>query len=457
MTAPISRYQYTLRLFQRNYIISAENTLLGILAIAIVLRILVAILLGNVVTPLPGLYDQVSYDSLAQRVADGYGFSFAENHWPMTQANEPTAHWSFLYTGYLASLYGLFGHQPLIARLLQALIVGGLQTYLTYLIAQKTFSKCVGLIAAGISAFYAYFVYYSGALMTEPFYITAILYSLFLAVQIAESTDRKRDIKLGLVLGVGLGITILLRQVFLLFIPFLFLWIWLARFKQNRRLPILTTTLALGIVILCIIPFSLYNESRFGRFVLLNTNSGFAFFWGNHPIYGTKFIPILPSETYRTLIPQEFRHLDEAALDQELLRQGIQFIFDDPKRYFLLSLSRIPAYFMFWPSSDSGLVSNISRVLSFGITLPFMIYGLILSIRKNNAEKGNDLLSLIASPIGLMCMFILIYSAIHLLTWALIRYRLPVDAVMIIFSGFALNDLYQRLHKPASAAPPLGG
>ena len=91
---------------------------------------------------------------------------------------EPTAHWSFIYTLYLAILYALFT-SSLIARLLQAILVGGLQTYLIYRIGEKTFSKNIGLIAAAITALYIYFIYYGGSLMTEPFYITAILYSLF--------------------------------------------------------------------------------------------------------------------------------------------------------------------------------------------------------------------------------------------------------------------------------------
>lgn len=441
--------QYSIRVFDKNYTFSWQIVLLLIGIIAILVRLLSAFYQGNTVTILPGIYDQVSYDSLARRVVDGYGFSFAENHWPMTQAGEPTAHWSFLYTLYLAVLYFLFGPQPLIPRLVQSVIVGGLQTYIIYLIGEKMFSKSVGLIAAGIIAFYIYFIYYSGALMTEPFYITAILYSLLVAIQLSENKSKHTDIKLGIFLGIALGITVLLRQVFLLFIPFLFLWIWMARFKRGFRLPLVSTVLALALLLLCIVPVTLYNQSRFGRFVLLNTNSGFAFFWGNHPIYGTHFLPILPEElgTYQDLVPVEIRHLDEAALDQELLRRGLQFVIDDPKRYILLSLSRIPAYFTFWPSSGSGIISNLSRVGSFGIMLPFMLYGLFLAIKRTVSEKGNPIINLIISPTGLLLLFTIIYSSIHLLTWALIRYRLPVDAALIPFAGLAIYDLYSRINK----------
>lgn len=439
--------QFSIKLFKRDYIISINTLLLLIGIVAILLRLFSAFFQGNTVTVLPGIHDQVSYDSLARRVVDGYGFSFGEDHWPLTRGGEPTAHWSFLYTLFLASIYAVFSPQPLIARLLQAVIVGGLQTYIMYRIGEKTFSRNVGIVAAGISALYIYFIYYSGALMTEPFYIIAILFSLLVAMQLAESTSKSSEIKLGILLGIALGIAVLLRQVYLLFIPFLILWIWIARIRRRLSLPIVSTILASILVVLCIIPVSLYNQSRFGHFVLLNTNSGYAFFWGNHPIYGTHFYPILPVElgTYQELVPVEIRNLDEAALDQELLRRGLQFVFEDPKRYILLSISRIPAYFMFWPTSDSGLMSNISRVASFGIMLPFMLYGLYLAGKRSSSEKGNLIINLLASPSGLLILFVLIYSSIHLLTWALVRYRLPVDAILIPFAALAISDLYQRI------------
>jgi 4-amino-4-deoxy-L-arabinose transferase-like glycosyltransferase len=445
MTTPTA--QYSIKLFQKHVNVRAQTVLLMTIVMAILLRVGAAFLHGNEVQPLPGIFDQVSYDSLAQRLIAGDGFSFAELHWPLTRGGEPTAHWSYLYTLYLTAIYALFGHQPILARLLQAVIVGGMQTYLVYLIAEKTFSRSVGLIAAVISALYIYFVYYGAALMTEPFYITTILWSLLLAMHIAESNSRAHDIKLGLWLGIAIGITIVLRQVFLLFIPFLFIWMWTARLKRRLGLPILSTALSFAVIALCVVPISLYNQSRFGRFVLLNTNSGYAFFWGNHPIHGTQFIPILPGETYQDLIPEELRSLDEAALDQALLKRGVQFIVEDPKRYVLLSLSRIPAYFMFWPSSESSLVSNISRVGSFGIALPFMLYGMVLSFIRTYERDGKSLLNLFISPEGLLFMFTIIYTAVHLLTWALIRYRLPVDAVLLPFAAFALSTLYERVKR----------
>lgn len=41
--------------------------------------------------------------------------------------------------------------------------------------------------------------------------------------------------------------------------------------------------------------------------------------------------------------------------------------------------------------------------------------------------------------------FAFVYTGIHLLTWALIRYRLPVDAVLMPFAALAVSDVVQRI------------
>jgi hypothetical protein len=206
---------------------------------------------------------------------------------------------------------------------------------------------------------------------------------------------------------------------------------------------VLPTLVIAAVMLAAILPFTYYNYQRFNRFVLLNTNAGYAFFWGNHPVYGTHFVPILPPEmgTYRSLIPKQYKGMDEAALDSQLLKDAIGFIRDDPGRYILLSLSRIPVYFMFWPSADSDLVSNISRAGGFGLLLPFMLYGLVRAfIPGPETPKPWP-----GAPLVLLCLFMLFYTAIHVLSWTLVRYRLPVDAVLVLFAGLALHDLWLRV------------
>lgn len=431
-----------------NYLKQPKHLLLVIVALSVLVRLVAGLFLGNEVVNLPGTNDQLSYHHLAQRLINGFGFSFAEPWWPMTQPDEPTAHWSFLYTFYMTAVYKLFGVNPLVARLIQLLIVGVLQPYLVYLLGQRLFNEWVGLAAALFTAVYFYFIYYAATLMTEPFYITAILAGLYQTIRMADARE-KIQLKDALLLGLILGMTVLLRQLYLLVIPFQLLWLAWARYKQHGRLPIIQLGVATAVVVACILPFTYYNYQRFDRFVLLNTNAGYAFYFGNHPTYGTEFIPILYD--YIALIPESLlqERLDEAALDQELLSRGMGFIFDDPVRYIRLSLSRIPAYFMFWPSADSGLLSNLSRMGSFGIMLPFMLYGMWKTVRAQWSW------AIFQTPYFLLLLFGLVYTAVHLLTWALIRYRLPVDAVFLLFAGVAAVDLVRRFAPhwlPESAA-----
>jgi hypothetical protein len=53
--------------------------------------------------------------------------------------------------------------------------------------------------------------------------------------------------------------------------------------------------------------------------------------------------------------------------------------------------------------------------------------------------------------LALLWLFMLFYTAIHVLSWALVRYRLPVDAILMLFAGLALWELWLRL---ASARLP---
>lgn len=454
------------------------HLLLWIIFCAVVLRLVITVYLGDTVEEVRGgTWDQISYDILAQRVAAGHGFTLDRDWWPATRAGEPTAHWSYVYTLYLAAVYSVVGHHPLVARLLQAVAVGLLMPWLAYRLGRRAFNPRVGLLAAAVVAVYFYFAHYAASLMTEAFYIVGLLWTLDVAMRLAiemaapgsgERARRRpaRPIWLGLELGLAMGVTFLLRQVVVFFFALLFLWLvgvaW-RRGRVGRVFPPLV--LAVLAVALLILPWLVRNYLAFGRITFMpNTNSGFAFFWCNHPIYGTQFEPVLSPEhgvSYQDLIPLELRHLDEAALNDALLARGIQFVLDDPGRYFLLSLSRIPIFFTFWPTPESTFLSNAARVLSFGLFLPFMVWGLLLALRRlpktyasrhvlrqsGNTRPGNGDLgpSLAFEFLVLLLLFVLSYSALHIATWANVRYRLPVDAVLVLFAAFALDRLLQWL------------
>ena len=418
---------------------SWRRAFLALLGLGLLLRLAAALYMGDKVLPLPGIWDQLSYDEIAWRVVNGHGLSLAQDGWPYTRANVPTSFWSFLYTGFLSAVYGLVGHHPLVARLIQALLAGVLGPWLAWRLGKRLLGVEAGRAAALLSSFYLYFVYFSAALMTETFTILAILTLLERALAL---TDRPPEAPAAgrdwAIWGLCIGVAGLIRQVALLPVPLLALWmLW----RRPTRATWLGLTLSAAVALALFLPFTMRNYRIFHRPVLLNTNAGFAFFWANHPVHGTNFMPILSEDgpTYQELIPPELRHLDEAGLNDALMARGLGFVAADPARYIKLTVSRVKAYFMFWPSPESGRLSNLVRVLSFGLALPFMLYGLWLS-----------------RPLWRRSMPVYLYTGsyvmLHLLSWALIRYRLPVDGVLLVFAGGAVAALKDRWFGPGVAA-----
>jgi hypothetical protein len=147
--------------------------------------------------------------------------------------------------------------------------------------------------------------------------------------------------------------------------------------------------------------------------------------------------------SYQSLIPPELRSLDEAALEKELMHRGVMFVLADPWRYVRLSLSRIDDHFFFLPKADSSPLSNLTRVSSLGVALPFMLIGILAWVIQTYRQLVGGFLrrlgGLLAEPGGLLLLFIAIYVGVHILSWAGIRYRLPTDAVMLLFAAYSFQ------------------
>ena len=397
-----------------------NRLLLLILLVAVLVRLPAAIYLGDQVTVLPGIHDQLSYDALARSLLAGRGYSFTENWYPFTSANTPTAHWSFLYPLYLASVYAITGYHPLAARIIQGVVGGILICYLIYLIGRRLTDELTGIVGAGLAAVYGYFVYYNVALMTETFFIVLVLFLLYLCLQITE----KPILKHWVLLGLALGMAGLLRQTILLFVPFLLLWLfWNLR---KTSIPWWHFAVPIIFIILFITPWTLRNYQVYQHFLLLNSNAGYAFFASTNPELETDW----RNDKVVVPVPKELAGQNEAQLDRALTHKAVENILADPMRYLRLTLDKTLEYFMFWPSDNSSSVSNMNRVLSFGLYLPFMVVGLYLSFSRWYRFAP-------------LYLFSIVHTGIHLLTWPSLRYRLPVDAVFMVFAGIAVLKLIQ--------------
>ena len=250
--------------------------------------------------------------------------------------------------------------------------------------------QAISLLAAGLAAIYAYFALYAATLMTETFYMAALLWSLERALLVHQRLTQgcRVSFSLAATFGLSLGIAILLRQSILPWVAVLFVWLfWNGWRSAQIRNTVRMLVVAFVSIVLLILPFTIRNYHAYGRFLLLNSNAGYAMFSAQHPMHGTNF-----QEFVGVPLPDELWGRNEAELDQELMRRGISYVTMDPQRYLLLSLSRARAYFDFRPSAATSPVNAVGRVLAAGVFVPLMVYGIWLNAarywRNERAQSG---------------------------------------------------------------------
>jgi hypothetical protein len=249
-----------------------------------------------------------------------------------------------------------------------------------------------------------------------------VLWSLYLAMQIKEHPTPKRLLGIGL----ALGLASLLRQTMLLVAPFLFAWLAWALGKRSS--PWWTFTLPVVVIGLLIAPWTLRNYLVYGELLPLNSNAGYALYASNNPNLETDW----RNEEVVVPVPEDLIGQNEAELNRALTHRGIEFILADPQRYLWLTVDKTQEYFRFWPTSDSNPISNWVRVSSFGLYLPFMLIGLYLS--RAHWRRFT-----------ILYVFMAVHTGLHLLSWPASRYRLPVDAVLMVFAALAVCELARRL------------
>lgn len=424
--------------------IKYNRWLLAILLVGLGLRLGMALYLGEAVEPIAPAYDQIYYHDVALNLLAGKGFSFIRPPSPYFQPYVPTSYVSFLYCAFVAGVYALFGPHALAVRIVQAVICS-LLPLLVYRLTRRVLTEgagpedragedqdlrdrsreraeAVALVAAGIAAVYAYFVFFGAVLMTEGLYLIGIAWALDLTLLLARQPTARRWATWGFVVA----LTCLLRQVFMPIAVLLFLYVlWRAR----RAVRVGHVALAVLVGCAIILPWTVRNYLVFDRFLLLNSLGGIIFWSGNHPALGTQW-----GIGHWLAIPPELASLNEVDLNSVLVREGWREVMADPGRFLLLSLDRTAEFFRFWPAPESSLFNNLARTASFTICLPFMIAGLFVSLREWRRWS-------------LLYLLIICYTLIHVISWAGIRYRMPVDLALVPFAALAIDMLISRLGK----------
>jgi len=248
--------------------------------------------------PMDGRFDDtLFYDRSAKAMADGKGY--------INFDQEPTAHWPIGYSGVVASLYFVFGHNLLAPKALNVFL-GAATVVAVYVLGARLFDRRVGLTAAALLALFPSQIFFSTLVMTEVFFAALVTLVTLLVVlwtlppspeanpPLAERADPPgraavrpptaegdeqpaayKLLALGLLLGYG---AITRGEGGMVVVAVLLIW-WLAR--SDWRPFLRRFALLLAGVAMVMAPWTIRNFIVFRAPVFVSTAVGYALWQGN--------------------------------------------------------------------------------------------------------------------------------------------------------------------------------
>jgi 4-amino-4-deoxy-L-arabinose transferase-like glycosyltransferase/lipoprotein NlpI len=420
--------------------------LLGIFVLSYVLRYVYFLQMKSNPSFFFPTMDSLFYDVWAQSIANG--------NW----IGGEVFFQSPFYAYFLAIIYKVFGHNYVIPRLLQHLI-GSFSCVLVYLLARSLFNRKVAVVSALIAAGYGMLLYFENQLLSDSLLVFFDLLLILLLLKAREMPKLSWWFACGLVLGIS-AIT---RPNILVFIPFVWLWIYLVLKdkKPLKRIAVFGLLFLLGSVVV-ISPVTLRNAIVGEEPVLIASQGGINFYIGNNEkadgasaIFGNEY------REYKDFQLAAQRETGKALSHSEIsgfyYRKGLDFMLQHPLQAFKLLVKKL---YLFWNkfeiSSNQDIYfarrySWLIRLLPFGFWLvgPLALSGMILSVlaKRRSNKAGQRRITEWRKKISLPILFVFAYMVTVVVFFVPARFRLPVIPFLIVFSGFSLVWLYDRLRR----------
>jgi hypothetical protein len=386
---------------------------------------------------------------VASSIAGGHGFSS-----PLRFVDTgPTAWFTPIYPYFVAAIFKIWGIFSFKSRLIIEAFncaFASLTVLPIYGIARRTFGENVAVGAAWGWVF----------LPTALFFpITWIwdtsLTALFLAL-IFWATLAMRDAKtIGAWLGYGAlwAVGVLINPSLLSLLPFLAGWAaWQAR--RDSMPWVKFSAAALVVLAIALVPWTVRNYRVFGKIIVLRSNFGLELWLGNNPNVPDTWSPWLHPNDSREEA-DKYQRMGEIAFMEAKQREAIAFMRTHPAdtlhfmfRRFIdnwLAITDNPADA--WSASPWYLKAFVVLNLLFSV---FTLLGALFV----NRTKPLD-----AFP---YLMVLLIFPLVFYVTHSSLRYRFPMDPIMMVLAAFGVaypislwNERTARQREAAAPAPPV--
>ncbi len=224
-------------------------------------------------------------------------------------------------------------------------------------------------------------------------------------------------------------------------LPFLLGW---AAYRARRRGAAAPSTgsvpwlkksaLALGLAILCCVPWTIRNFVAFYRFVPLRSNFPLELYIGNNENYDDKH-PRFPGPiTKERETLRDFRMSETAFMDEER-HKAMSFIVSHPRVEVILFADRFAAFWTGLPNAlqnflatDSWLVRAL--MLCAGLSGMGALAGIVFLVRR----RSEYTFPLAAYPV--------VFPFLYYITHTSLRYRHPIDPVALLLTAIAAQALW---------------
>jgi hypothetical protein len=279
--------------------------------------------------------------------------------------------------------------------------------------------------------------------------LTALLAAtiLWATLELAESRRWRDWCGYGLLWGVALMTNPALASL----LPLLLGWL-VYRARREGRWHLARPAFAAALALLCCVPWTVRNYVVFHRFIPLRSNFGFELYVGNNENYDERRRTLPGAITYEREVSRYLRMGETAFMDEEK-RKAFQFIASHPRVELELTRKR---FLDFWMGSPEPLKkfretdSFLIRGLLLGSFLTSV--GALLGVSVLFFRRNEYAFPLAAFPVA----FPLLYYLMH----ASLRYRHPIDPIVLLLTAIAAAAPFRRLFPQRAAgvdpvvAPP---
>ncbi len=399
--------------------------LIGILLLALILRVLALLSLKGSIYFDFLLWDERLYHAWASNLARG------------TFASSSVYEMAPLPAYFMALIYKLFSPDVIYIRIVN-IIFGVLTCWLVFLIARELSNRKIGLIACLVAAIYEPFIFYSIVPLKTS--LSVMLFALVCYLLVAVM--RKFSVIRTLFLGIAIALANNVRPNCLVLIPIIFLLLAWNEYKEKFSLKLLAATLVIYVAGLLIVqsPFMIRNYMVAGESSATPSQSGFNLFICNNikEGYPVSFASTAPAEMGIHFTIEASRRVGKKLSPGEASRywtnEVLRTALEDPGAFTWRQVRKLLNFVNWFEKGDHyhiGFLSDYIRFFKFPflglwLLLPFGMTGMILNMFRSRKASA------------LSAIFI-IYALTLVAFFTNARVRLPLLVVLIPFAVLGLD------------------